>query len=178
MRPLLMRELVMRFLIAALTIGGLTVSVLALRLHNADPNAAPPCAVTEHWDCGAVNHSRFAEFPPRLFDEPAGSGKTHIPVALIGIFGYSLMFLGAVFGRWWIVLQLAEIGFGAACFLTYLEAFVLQKWCIYCVWSQAIVATIVLSSIVALIFRKLESRRESKRESRLDRKAASEPAAS
>ena len=144
----------MRVLISLLTLAGLTVSILALRVHYMDPNAAPPCAVNEHWDCGAVNHSRFAVFPPRSFDEDANSGKLHIPVATFGIIGYGLMFVFAAFGRWWVVLQLAEIGFGAACLLTYLEAYVLEKWCIYCVWSQAIVTAIVLSTIAALILRK------------------------
>ena len=144
----------MRALIACLCLAGLVVSVLALRVHNMDPAAAPPCAVTETWDCGTVNHSRFAVFPARTFDEAPDSKKLHIPVAIIGIAGYSLMFLLAALGRWWAVLQLAEIGFAAACFLSYLEAYVIEKWCIYCVWSQAIVAAIVLSTIVALILRK------------------------
>ncbi len=143
----------MRVLIAALCLAGLTVSVLALRVHLMDPNAAPPCAVTEKWDCGTVNHSRFAVFPARTFDEAPDSKKPHIPVAIIGIAGYALMFLLAILGRWWAVLQLAEIGFAAACFLSYLEAYVIEKWCIYCVWSQAIVTAIVLTTIVALILR-------------------------
>jgi uncharacterized membrane protein len=107
--------------------------------------------VDDHFDCGAVNHSRFAVFPPKSFDEDATSHKLHIPVATIGILGYAAMFLAAAFGRWWILLQLAEIGFGAACFLSYLEAFIIEKWCIYCLWSQGIVAAILLATIVALI---------------------------
>ena len=146
-----MRNIVSRILICALTLAGLTVSALALHVHNMDPNQAPPCLVDAHWDCGAVNHSRFSYFPPKAFDEDAGSHAVHIPVAIIGIAGYSVMFLFAAFGRFWIVLQLAEIGFGAASFLSYLEAFVIQKWCIYCVWSQAIVTALVVVTIVALI---------------------------
>ena len=143
----------MRALVAVLALAGLVVSILALRVHNMDPSAAPPCAVNEHWDCGAVNHSRYAVFPPKLVDEDVASRKLHIPVAEIGIAGYGAMIVFAALGRWWIVLQLAEIGFGAACFLTYLEAFVLEKWCIYCVWSQAIVTTIVLATAGALVLR-------------------------
>ncbi len=143
----------MRALVAVLALAGLVVSVLALRVHNMDPTVAPPCAVNEHWDCGAVNHSRYAVFPPKLVDEDAASRKLHIPVAEIGIAGYGAMIVFAALGRWWIVLQLAEIGFGAACFLTYLEAFVLEKWCIYCVWSQAIVTAIVLATAGALMLR-------------------------
>jgi hypothetical protein len=84
----------MRFVIALLAIAGLVVSVLALKVHNMDPAAAPPCAVSEHWDCGAVNHSRFAVFPPRSFDE-APNAKGHLPVAIAGIAGYGLIALRA-----------------------------------------------------------------------------------
>ena len=149
----------MRLLLAALCLGGLGVSLLALHVHNMDPSAQPPCAVSENWDCGAVNHSRFAVFPPRSFDEAPDSKKLHIPVAVIGIAGYSLMLVLALLGRWWALLQFAEIGFGAACFLSYLEAYVMQKWCIYCVWSQAIVTTLVLTTILALILRKRSGHR-------------------
>ncbi len=152
-----MRNTIFRFLLAALTLAGMTVSVLALHVHNMAPGEAPPCAVDDHFDCGAVNHSRFAVFPPKSFDEDATSHKIHIPVATIGIVGYAAMFLAAAFGRWWILLQLAEIGFGAACFLTYLEAFVIEKWCIYCLWSQAIVTAIVLATLIALILRRRQA---------------------
>jgi len=144
----------MRGLLALLALAGLVVSVLALRVHNMDPSSAPPCAVTEKFDCGTVNHSRFAVFPPTSFDEDPASKKVHIPVATFGIGGYALMLLVALTGRWWILLQLAEIGFAAACFLTYLEAYVIQKWCIYCLWSQGIVAAILLATILALLTRR------------------------
>jgi vitamin-K-epoxide reductase (warfarin-sensitive) len=154
-----MRNLVLRLLLAALCLAGVVDSTLALRVHNADPASAPACAVNATWDCGIVNHSRFSVFPPTSFDEAPGGRKIHIPVAIFGIAGYGLMLVLALLGRWWALLQLAEIGFGAACFLTYLEAFVIQKWCIYCVWSQAIVTTIVLATIVALILRKRSGHR-------------------
>lgn len=146
--------MVMRVLIAVLALAGMVDSGLALKVHNQDPSQAPPCAVTERFDCGTVNHSRFADFPPRIFGEDPAAHKTHIPVATIGIVGYGLMLVLALLGRWWALLQIAEIGFASACFLTYIEAFVIEKWCIYCLWSQAIVTTIVLMTIVALILRK------------------------
>jgi vitamin-K-epoxide reductase (warfarin-sensitive) len=146
----------MRFVLALLALAGLVVSVLALRVHNMDPGQAPPCAVDEHWDCGAVNHSRFAVFPPMTFDEAsaalgtAKSGKLHIPVATIGIVGYGLMLVLALAGRFGWVRELALVGFMSAAMLTYLEAYVLEKWCIYCVWSQAIVTVLLLTAFVAV----------------------------
>jgi vitamin-K-epoxide reductase (warfarin-sensitive) len=148
----------MRYLIALLAFGGMFVSGLALRVHYQDPSAAPPCAVTEKFDCGAVNHSRFAVFPPRGFDEDPNS-KGHVPVALIGIVGYALMAGLALWGRLWVVLQLAQIGFFCAGLLTYLEAYVLEKWCIYCLWSQGIVATILLVTAGTLLVRWRQQRR-------------------
>ena len=144
----------MRVLISALALAGLVVSILALRVHLADPGAAPACAVSEHWDCGIVNHSRFSVFPPTSFDEAPGSRIPHVPVAALGIAAYGIMFVLAAMGRWWAVLQLAEVVFAGACFLTYLEDFVIHKWCIYCVWSQGIITVILVTTIIALILRK------------------------
>ena len=148
----------MKFLIALLAVAGLVVSVLALKVHNMDPAAAPPCAVTERFDCGAVNHSRFAVFPPRSFDE-APTAKGHLPVAIVGIAGYSLIVVLALFGRLWIVLHLAEFGFMCACFLSYLEAYVMEKWCIYCLWSQILITLILISTAIAVFLRRRATRR-------------------
>ncbi len=149
----------MRYLIALLAIAGIIVSVLALRVHNQDPGQAPPCAVTEKFDCGAVNHSRFADFPPRSFGEDSKGGRLHIPVAALGIVGYALMAITAVLGRMGLLLVLAEVGFFFAALLTYLEAYVIQKWCIYCLWSQAIAAAILLLTTAALASRWYRGRR-------------------
>jgi vitamin-K-epoxide reductase (warfarin-sensitive) len=133
----------MRYLIALLAFAGMIVSGLALRVHYQDPSEAPPCAVTERFDCGTVNHSRWAVFPPRKFDEDPNS-KGHIPVATLGLIGYGLMAAFALWGRMWVVLELAHIGFFFAAMLSYLEAFEIEKWCIYCLWSQGIVTVILI----------------------------------
>jgi uncharacterized membrane protein len=147
----------MRFLIALLALAGVIDSVLALRIHMQDPSAAPPCAVTANWDCGAVNHSRFAVFPPETFDEAPGS-RHHLPVAALGIVGYALIAAFALADKLWITLQLTEIGFAFAAFLSYMEAYVLQKWCIYCVWSQVIITAILVATIAALILKRRKAR--------------------
>lgn len=142
----------MKYLVALLALAGLAVSVMGLRIHNMDPAKAPPCAVSEHWDCGSVNHSRFAVFPAKTFDE--APGKIHIPVATVGIVGYGLIALLALMDRWWLVFEAAQLGFMCASFLSYLEAYVMEKWCIYCVWSWGIMATILVLSIGILIYRR------------------------
>jgi vitamin-K-epoxide reductase (warfarin-sensitive) len=144
----------MRFLIAIFALAGLIDSALALRIHNQDPNAAPPCAVTEKFDCGAVNHSRFSVFPPTSFDEAPGSKKVHVPVAILGIIGYGLIMVAALLNKMGITLQLAEVGFAFASFLTYLEAYVMEKWCIYCVYSMGFITVILLLSIVGFIIQR------------------------
>jgi vitamin-K-epoxide reductase (warfarin-sensitive) len=143
----------MKYLIAVLAVAGLAISAMALRIHTMDPAAAPPCSVSEHWDCGTVNHSRYSWFPPKTIDEvfDPKPGAIHIPVAAIGIAGYALIAIVALTGRMWIVLWLSGGGFLCAAYLSYIEEFVIQKWCIYCVWSQATITTILVASIVAIL---------------------------
>lgn len=140
----------MRFLIALLAIAGIVDSYLALRIHNQDPSAAPACAVTEKFDCGTVNHSRYADFPPEGLFEAQDTKKVHIPVAIFGIIGYAAIAVLVLFKRYWLTLQAAEIGFAFAAFLTYLEAYVIEKWCIYCLISLSIITAILLATIVTL----------------------------
>ncbi len=140
----------MKYLVALLAVAGIVVSVMALRVHYMDPALAPPCAVTEKFDCGAVNHSRFAVFPPRTFDEDPKAGH-HIPVAALGIVGDALIAVLALMGRWWLAFEAAQIGFLFAAFLSYIEAYVLEKWCIYCLWSQGIVTAILVVTVGILV---------------------------
>lgn len=151
----------MRYLIALLALAGLIDSALALRIHLQDPSKAPPCAVTASFDCGAVNHGPYSVFPADTdFNEDPSAHKVHIPVAIFGIIGYGLIAIAAIFGRLWISLQLTEIGFFFALFLSYLEAYVIQKWCIYCLYSMGIISAILVVNIVALVMRHYSSKRE------------------
>ena len=147
----------MKYLIALLAVAGIAVSTMALHVHYMDPRLAPPCAVTERFDCGAVNHIRVAVFPAKTFDEKPGT--LHIPVAAVGIVGYALIAVLALMGRWWLLFEVAQIGFLCAAFLSYLEAYVLQKWCIYCLWSQGLVTAILLLTLGTLLMRWQKQRR-------------------
>ncbi len=144
---------ILRLLIALLSLGGVFVSILALRVHLQDPNAAPPCAVTEKFDCGIVNHSRWAVFPPRGFDEDPNS-PGHLPVAIAGIAGYLLIGVLALGKLDFWAFELSQIGVFLALGLTFVEKYILEKWCIYCLWSQSIMLVIFLLSITTLTLRR------------------------
>ena len=132
----------MRFLTGAivlLCLAGVVTASLALREHYNTETS--PCTIDEVWDCGVVNHSPYAVF--RV-----------VPVALIGILGYTL--LAALAGRFPLITALGALaGTLFALRLTWIEWKVLETWCMYCVASQGIVAAILgLSVAAALVSRK------------------------
>jgi len=156
-------RIALRTLLALLAVAGIVISTLALRIHRQDPSQAPPCQVTEKWDCGVVNHSRFSVFPPTpkpTWDNPNPDvSGVHVPVAALGIGGYAVMLLLIACGRDRLFLLMALAGCGFAMYLSYTEEAVLQKWCIYCVWSQSVVAAMVLLGILNVV---VQSRRQNR----------------
>ncbi len=138
----------MKYLIALLAVAGIVASSLALHVHYMDPAQAPPCAITEKFDCGTVNHGKYSVFPPLSFDDKPGA--VHVPIAAIGIAGYLLIGALALAGRRFLTFEFAQIGFFCASFLSYIEAFIIQKWCIYCLWSQCILTVILVLSAIQL----------------------------
>jgi uncharacterized membrane protein len=119
----------MRFVIAFLAVAGVVVSSLALHVHYS--NETEPCDINAKWDCGIVNHSPFAEI-------------MHIPVAALGIAGYLAMGSLALLKRRRLVAVLALGALGFSLYLTYIEKYVLEVYCIYCVASLGIVVLINL----------------------------------
>lgn len=119
----------MRFVLFLLALAGLVVSALALRVHYSNETEA--CSINEKWDCGTVNHSPFAEFD-------------HIPVAAIGMIGYLGLGALALSKRKRLLLLAATIGLLFSLYLTYVEKYILQLWCIYCVTSMGIITLITL----------------------------------
>jgi uncharacterized membrane protein len=115
------------------------VSGFALREHFR--TGASPCSINERWDCGAVNHSPFAEI------EGA-------PVAVLGILGYAAIAGFALARRWWIVLLLTTCAVGFSIYLTYVEARILETYCIWCVTSAAIISLTEIAAIVAVARRR------------------------
>ena len=133
-----------RYLITLFALAGVVVSVLALRVHTS--TGSEPCSINERWDCGVVNHSPFAEID-------------HVPVAILGILGYlALGALGYTRQRFLLFL-VAIIGLGFALRLTFIEEYVLEVWCLYCVISQVIIAILALLSLGWLTAEYLELKR-------------------
>lgn len=129
----------MRYLIALLALAGLVISCFALREHfRTEPS---PCSINERWDCGAVNHSPFAELEG-------------VPVAVFGILGYAAIAGFALARRWWIVLLLTTGALGFSIYLTYVEARILETYCIWCVSSAAIITLTEIAAIVAVARRR------------------------
>jgi uncharacterized membrane protein len=128
----------MRYLVAVLALAGLMVSCFALREHFR--TGVAPCDINERWDCGVVNHSPFAEI--------AG-----VPVAVFGILGYAAIAGFALARRWWIVLLLTTGAVGFSLYLTYVEARILETYCIWCVTSAGIISLTEIAAIVAVVRR-------------------------
>ena len=125
----------MRFILVLLALAGAVVSGLALHVHYS--NDVQPCDINAHWDCGIVNHSRYAEFH-------------HVPVATIGIVGYLALAAFAMLRRKLLTVLAALAGLAYALYLTNIEAHKLEVWCLYCVTSQGIIALITLLSLTWL----------------------------
>jgi uncharacterized membrane protein len=122
----------MRYLIAFLALAGVVVSILSLQVHYS--TGTQPCSINEKWDCGVVNHSPFAEI-------------AHIPVAAIGILGYLALAALAMMRQRYLLFLATLVGLGFALRLTFIEEWVLETWCMYCVASQTIIALITLLSV-------------------------------
>jgi uncharacterized membrane protein len=132
-----------QWLIRLLCVLGLFVSGYLTWSHLADTD--PYCGASH--SCADVQNSRYSEI--------AG-----IPVSVIGMIGYLiLLILSLLRGRVdpEVEFYLPVLTFGAAligvlysAYLTYLEAFVINAWCYWCVASALIVTAIWILSLYDL----------------------------
>jgi uncharacterized membrane protein len=135
----------MRLFITILAITGVLVSALALQVHYS--TATEPCDINAKWDCGIVNHSPFAEI-------------AHVPVAAIGIAGYLALGVLALLRRRRLLAALALGALGFSLYLTYIEKYVLEVYCLYCVASLGVIALIF---ILGLGWAIMDSRTQARR---------------
>jgi vitamin-K-epoxide reductase (warfarin-sensitive) len=119
--------------IAVLGIVGIMVSAVSLQRHYAK-SATSFCEFAEKFNCDIVNRSEY-------------SSVMGIPVAGIGIVGYGILFALATVYRSQThtplrLLAAALAGLGFALYLTYVEGFVLDTWCLLCLSSLGLIAAI------------------------------------
>jgi len=126
----------MRYILLVLAAVGIAASSLALREHYRTD--ASPCSINERWDCGIVNHSPYAVLGG-------------VPVADIGIVGYSLLGALAIRRSYRLLLIASVAALAFSLRLAHIEAHVLGVWCIYCAMSLGVIslmALLVLGTVV------------------------------
>jgi uncharacterized membrane protein len=128
-------------LIAILSLAGIIVSAISLQRHYAK-SATEFCDFSQQFSCDIVNRSEY-------------SSILGIPVAGIGVAGYAALLLLATFWKSRTktpmrLLAAAMAGLAFALYLTYVEAYVLETWCILCVISLVLISLI---SVLALLLK-------------------------
>jgi uncharacterized membrane protein len=119
----------MRYILLVLAAVGIAASSLALREHYRTD--ASPCSINERWDCGIVNHSPYAVLGG-------------VPVADIGIVGYSLLGALAIRRSYRLLLIASVAALAFSLRLAHIEAHVLGVWCIYCAISLGVISLMTL----------------------------------
>ena len=127
----------MKYPLLILAVFGLIVSSLALREHYRTYGDSP-CSINERWDCGVVNHSRYAMLGP-------------VPVAAVGMMGYILMAVLAVRGSYRLLIIPTFGGLAFSLYLANIEKNVLGVWCVYCVISLGIISLMSLLNLGVVI---------------------------
>lgn len=129
-------------LIAVLALAGTIVSAVSLQRHYAK-SATAFCDFSQRFSCDMVNRSEY-------------SSIVGIPVAGIGVVGYALLFVLAVFLKDRVetpsrLLGAALAGLAFALYLTYIEGYVLTAWCILCLISLLAIFLISVLSVVVKV---------------------------
>lgn len=129
-----------RMVVAVLALVGMLISTYML-LYHMGLIGTIACGTG---GCQTVQNSPWANF-------------LGIPVPLIGLLGYGLLFVTALLGtrgggledrRVAAILVLGGlIGLGFSLYLTYLEMYVINAWCRWCIGS-AIVATLLFAATI------------------------------
>lgn len=130
--------------ILVFSVIGFGISFYLYLLHIGSAESAI-CQINATFDCQTVENSPY-------------SLTFGIPNSILGMIGYGLMTLGALMkllqkkhdaGTNLFLLLAALGGLGFSLYLTGIEAFVLQAWCIFCIASQ-VVMLVVFGLVVTL----------------------------
>ena len=125
--------------IAALATAGIAVSSFSL-YHHFSKSKTSFCDLGQTFNCDLVNRSSY-------------STVFGVPVALIGIVGYLVILAFATVYREkaetpFLLAATALAGVGFALRLTYIEAFVLNAWCLLCLSSLTVILTITICAAI------------------------------
>ena len=134
-------------IIQLLAIPGMLVAYYLYLYHSG--SLFSTCTVNDFFDCGQVSGpgSPYSSIGP-------------IPVALIGLVGYAVIFLTVWIRDWFsfvednlpeLILGLAGLAFLFTLGLTLLEMFVIHAFCQYCLYSAAIVLVMFILAIIYLV---------------------------
>ncbi len=134
-----MKRRVISYLILGCCLLGGILSAVSLQSHYST-SSTEYCDLSETFNCDFVNRSTFSQI-------------RGVPVALVGLLGYILLFVLSSRGsRWMTVFRFtaAILGLGFALYLAYIEAYVLAVWCLLCIGSLAMILAITVLSGIAL----------------------------
>jgi vitamin-K-epoxide reductase (warfarin-sensitive) len=126
--------------ILLLALAGIGLSTASLVAHY-KKSATEYCDLGDNFNCDLVNRSPYSEI-------------ARVPVAAIGIAGYIFLLAMSRLARSrriaaWAMLAASLAGLAFALRLTYVEAYILEVWCILCLGSLAAIFLItVLSGVV------------------------------
>jgi uncharacterized membrane protein len=128
-----------RYLLLGFCLLGAVLSAVSLHNHYS-ASATGYCDLNATFNCDFVNRSPYAEL-------------LGVPVALVGLLGYLLLFaLSFPASRRIAVFRFAAslIGLAFALYLTYVEAYILAVWCLLCLGSLAAISAITLLAGIGL----------------------------
>jgi len=137
-----MRRSWLLILISVLALTGLVLSSLSLVNHY-KKSPTEYCDLVENFNCDIVNRSPWSEV-------------AHVPVAAIGMAGYIFLFvmswMAARRQQAAVLMLIAALGgLAFALYLTYIEAYKLEAWCILCLGSLAAISLITILSAARVI---------------------------
>ena len=142
----------MKYVLLILAVFGMVVAALALREHYREYGDSP-CSINEHWDCGVVNHSKYALVGGAVPAMKAVPVLATLPVATAGILAYLVMAGFAWFRAYRALLVFTIAGLAFSLYLATIEKNILGVWCIYCVISLGIICVMFVVDLSAVIAR-------------------------
>ncbi len=135
-------------IIVILSLAGLAIAGYSFA-HNRSFASGSFCTINASFNCDIVNKGPYSE----LFG---------VPVALIGVAGYLFLAAAAMMrqpsdsGLLGFLVLGSGGGFAFSGYLSGIEAFVLETWCLLCLTSQALIALIFASAVFLWFKRKKE----------------------